>query len=121
MGGVGFIRELCIALEHRWKPEELFLLFTAYFDEADTHGRSPNMVMTAFLGHAREWELFRRNLTKFQRQEKFTIYHAKEMRSGVGEYAGWDNTKIGRVVGGLAELTRTTLSDGFLIYLEHER
>jgi hypothetical protein len=52
MDGGGFIRELCVALEHRWKPEELFLLYTAYFDESDTHGRQPNMIMAAFLGHA---------------------------------------------------------------------
>ena len=52
MDGGGFIRELCLALEHRWEPEELFLLFTAYFDEADTHGGAPTIIMAAFLGAA---------------------------------------------------------------------
>jgi hypothetical protein len=79
------------------------------------------MVMTAFMGHARQWELFCRKLKNIQQREQFTIFHAKEMRSGVGEYEGWDNQKIGRVVGSLSELTRTTLTDGFLTYLEHER
>lgn len=30
----GFIGELCIALAHRWDPERLFVIFTAYIDEA---------------------------------------------------------------------------------------
>ncbi|SRR6266496_5431533 len=121
MDGAGFIRELCIALEHRWKSEELFVLFTAYFDESDTHGRSPNMVMTAFLGHAREWELYCRKLRKIQTEEQFTIFHAKEMRSNVGEYQGWDNVKIGKVVSALVELGRTSLTEAFLTYLEYEK
>ena len=36
MGRASFIRELCIALEHRYEPDALFLIFTAYFDESDT-------------------------------------------------------------------------------------
>ena len=36
MDGGSFIRELCIALEHRWNPDAIFMLFTAYLDEADT-------------------------------------------------------------------------------------
>jgi hypothetical protein len=40
------------------------LLYTAYFDEADTHGPSPTVIMACFLGHARQWELFGRRLAE---------------------------------------------------------
>ena len=42
---MGFFEELCIALKHEWHPDELFMIFTAYFDEADTHGPSPTVIM----------------------------------------------------------------------------
>ena len=87
MDGGAFIRELCVALEHRWRPGELFLLFTAYFDEADTHGRAPPMVMAGLLGHARQWELFERKLRQFRKSEGFDIFHGKDIR-GVGKARG---------------------------------
>ena len=34
------------------------MLYTGYFDEADTHGPSPTIIMAGFLGTAREWQLF---------------------------------------------------------------
>jgi hypothetical protein len=46
------IGELCIAVAHRWEPERLFVIFTAYFDETDTHGPAPTAILAAFLGHA---------------------------------------------------------------------
>jgi hypothetical protein len=49
-----FVRELCVVLEHRWRPQELFVLFTAYLDESDTHGTAPTVIMAGFLGHARQ-------------------------------------------------------------------
>jgi hypothetical protein len=121
MDGGAFIRELCIALEHRWKPEELFLLFTAYFDEADTHGRAPHMVMAALLGQARQWELFRRRLGTMQRTERFSIFHATEFKASTGEFKGWDDTKGAGLIHSLAELVRDTLTEGVTAHLEHER
>jgi hypothetical protein len=49
--------------------KERFLLFTAYFDEADTHGPSPTIIMAGFLGHARQWEIFDRRLRALQRRD----------------------------------------------------
>lgn len=37
--------------------EHLFLLFTPYFDEGNTHGPAPDMVMAGFMVSARGWEL----------------------------------------------------------------
>jgi hypothetical protein len=31
------------------------VIFTAYLDEADTHGPSPDIIMAGFLGHAFQW------------------------------------------------------------------
>jgi hypothetical protein len=60
------IGELCIALAYRWESERLFVIFTAYFDEADTHGAAPTVILAAFLGHAFEWRRFEQKLAKLQ-------------------------------------------------------
>lgn len=121
MDGGSFIRELCIALEHRWKPEELFVLFTAYFDEADTHGGAPHMAMGALLGHAREWEMFGRRLRDIKRTEDFKIFHATKFKAGKGEFEGWSPEKSMRVVSDLATIIQKNLTEGVLINLPYQR
>src|SRR2546430_1465188 len=109
MDGGSFIRELCIALEHRWKPEELFVLFTAYFDEADTHGAAPNMAMGALLGHARQWEIFGRRLKAIRETEDFKIFHATEFKASKGEFENWSPERSMRVVNSLTALIQKHL------------
>lgn len=113
MCGGSFVGELCIALEHRWKPEELFVLFTAYFDESDTHGVAPTIIMSAFLGHAKQWEMFGRKLKSLQKEEGFSVFHGKEIDKN-------DLRKM-RLVDRLTELVRDELEEGFSTHLEHER
>jgi hypothetical protein len=119
--GAGFVRELCIALEHRWQPEELFLLFTAYLDEADTHGPAPTVIMGGFLGTARQWEIFDRRLRALQRRDGFNIFHVKELKSRSGEFAGWADEKCMRLIHDLAALVRDTLAEGLTVHLERDR
>lgn len=117
----GFIRELCVALEHRWNPEQRFLLFTAYLDEADTHGDAPTIIMGGFLGTARQWELFERRLRALQRRDGFSIFHGKEFRHKEGEFRGWDDAKCGLLVENLTEIVRDELTEGLTVHLEHDR
>lgn len=112
-----FIRELCIALAHRWEPERLFLIFTAYFDESDTHGPAPTLVLAAFLASARQWELFGRKIKAMQRRDGFTVFHAKEFRGGTGEFKGWSLQKCVRLINDLATAVRDGLTEGVTITL----
>jgi hypothetical protein len=117
MDGGGFIRELCIALEHRWEPELPFLLFTAYFDESDTHGPAPHMIMAAFLGSARQWELFGRRIKALQKRDGFKVFHAKHFRALRGEFEGWSPHKCVRLINDLAVAIRDNLTEGVTIAL----
>jgi hypothetical protein len=117
----GFIWELCIALEHRWKPNELFVIFTAYFDESGTHGPTPTVILASFLGHAREWELFERRLRRLQREYGFTVFHAKEFKANDDEFRGWSDDKKKRLISDLTELVRDNLTEGVTIALSHDR
>jgi hypothetical protein len=120
MDSGAFIRELCIALEHRCEPDSPFLIFTAYFDESDTHGPSPNLILAGFLGSAREWQLFGRRIRALQRRDGFKIFHAKDFKAGRGEFRGWDQAKRSRLVSDLATAIRDNLTEGVTVTLPRE-
>jgi hypothetical protein len=97
------------------------LLYTAYFDEADTHGPSPTIIMACFLGTARQWELFGRRLRNLQRRDGFSIFHSTEFKSKSGEFSGWSDAKCMTLVNDLTELVRDNLTEGVTMYLERAR
>jgi hypothetical protein len=118
-GGFLSIRELCIALEHRWNPDALFLIFTAYFDESDTHGKKPNVIMAAFLGSARQWELFGRRYRAMQREYQFKTLHSKDFRARRGEFEGWHIDKCRQLATELADAICDNLTEGVSTLLPH--
>jgi hypothetical protein len=97
------------------------VLYTAYFDEADTHGPAPTVIMASFLGTARQWELFGRRLRALKRRDKFTIFHATEFKAQSGQFSGWSDTKCMNLVHDLTVLVRDNLTEGVTIHLERER
>jgi hypothetical protein len=110
-------------LDRSLPPEkrETRLLYTAYFDESDTHGPSPTVIMACFLGFARQWELFGRRLRFLQRRDGFTVFHATEFRNKRGEFAAWSDEKCMQLVHDLTELVRDNLTEGVTVYLERQR
>jgi hypothetical protein len=116
-----WIGEHCLALAHRWDPERLIVIFTAYFDETDTHGPAPTVILAAFLGHAFQWRRFEKKLAKIQARENFSIFHAKEFKSRTGDFRGWSNTQQTRLIAKLTDLVRLTLTEGMAVALSHER
>lgn len=116
----GFIGEMCVALEHRWVPESPFLIFTAYFDESDTHGPSPNVIVAGFMASARQWELFGRKLRDLQRRYGFKTLHTKDFRAQRGEFEGWSRQKCSTFLNELAEAIRDNLTEGITALLPRE-
>jgi hypothetical protein len=85
----GAIANLSVALFREWRPERLFVIFTAYLDESGTHGGSPITLMSAFLGSARQWQNFEKDYVKLRRIYGFSVFHAKDWRDTDGEFEGW--------------------------------
>jgi len=98
-------------------PKALFLIFTAYFDESDTHGPEPNVIVAGFLANARQWVLFARRIRNLQQKYGFKIFHAKDFKSGAGEFRGWGEEKSRRLIGELAIAIRDGLSEGVTVVL----
>jgi hypothetical protein len=115
-----FIRELCIALAHRWKPERLFVIFSAHVDESDSHSQASALTMAAVIGSARQWELFLRRLRQMKREYGFEVFHATEIRRRSGEFEGWSQDKCGQLVHDLAEALGDELTEGVAVTLPYE-
>jgi len=97
------------------------VIFTAYFDESDTHGPSPTIILSAHVGHAFQWRRFQAKLDKIQKKYGFKIFHAKHFKAKAGEFAGWSDEKQSALIHDLVELVRKTLTGGLTVFLEHSR
>lgn len=117
----GYMRELCVALAHRWEPERLFVILTAYFDEADTHGPAPTVILACFVGHAYQWERFEKRLIKLRRKFGFTVFHTKHFRSRSGEFSGWSEPRRQELIAALIQLVSKYLIGGISVHLERDR
>jgi len=77
--------------------------------------------MGAFLGTARQWQLFNRKLKHLQEGFGFKIFHAKDFKAQTKEFKGWSDTKCLGLVNRLTTLVSQNLTDGVTIHLEHDR
>lgn len=115
------VGDLCVALRHRWNPSELFVIFTAYFDEADTHGPKPTVILSAYLGHAYQWRRFETKLARIQNAYGFKIFHAKDYKACQGEFKGWPDSKRAALIRDLTTLVQYNVEEGISIFLEYDR
>jgi hypothetical protein len=96
------------------------VIFTAYFDEADTHGPAPTIIMAAYVGRASQWRRFERRIAKLQKRYGFSIFHGKDFRARAGEFSGSPDAKCDALVSDLMEATRR-LERGVAIALSRDR
>jgi hypothetical protein len=97
------------------------VIFTAYFDEADTHGSAPTVILAAHVGHVYQWGQFEKKLARLQQWYGFSIFHAKEFKAKSGEFRGWSDDKCAALIAALTELIRNELTAGITVALEHSR
>ncbi len=97
------------------------MIFTAHFDETDTHGSAPTVILAAYLGHAYQWRRFETKLGRLQKRDNFTIFHATEFKARSGEFSGWSDEKCDRLIGDLTDLVRSNLTEGLAFALTRER
>src|SRR6266849_5185123 len=84
-----WVGELCIALAHRWEPERIFMIFTAYFDESGTHAGSGVSVMAGFVGDARQWRKFEKRASKLFARYRVDVFHTIDVRRSDADFEGW--------------------------------
>jgi len=95
------------------------MIFTAYIDESDTHGDAPDIIMSAFIGSQRQWELFNRRLRAIQKEFGFTVFHATDFKGQKGEFKGWPDEKCQTLIERLTALVRDELTEGIVTQLPY--
>jgi hypothetical protein len=106
----GYIGSLCLALLHRWDPERVFVIATAYIDESGTH--SETLVMTGYLGDLSQWYGFERRLAALFKSKGIGVFHAKEFRDSDGPFAGWPVNKKTRFLDDFGVIANEQLEFG---------
>jgi hypothetical protein len=115
-----FIGDLCVALAHRWEPERLFMIFTAYLDESGTHAGSPVSAMAGFVGDARQWRKFEKRASKLFGRFGVDVFHSIDLRRTDKDFAGW---KVDRKIEFLDEfghIINETLQAGVASFIQEE-
>lgn len=86
-----FVRELCEAVAHQWRPERVFVVLslTTYLDESGTHDRSPVTVMAGIMATAHQWEQFEVGFDRLRAHYGFRVFHTKKFKKRTGDFRGW--------------------------------
>lgn len=114
------VRELSLALAHRWEPQRLFMfVFTAYLDESGTHDGSPVTVMGGLLARAEQWENFEKGFGKLQKQHGFRVWHSKKFKRRDGDFKGWSVEQCTALYWDLAFLTSRGLTGAVTMTLNN--
>jgi Protein of unknown function (DUF3800) len=114
-----FARQWCTAFAHRWEPERIFVILTAYLDESGTHGQSPHTVMSGMLANALQWERFERNFRRIKAKHRFRIFHTKKFKRRDGDFKGWSNEQCLALIADLAPITATAFTEGVTFLLDN--
>jgi len=97
------------------------VIFTANFDETDTHGPKPTVILAAYLGHAYQWRRFNTKLARLQTAYGFKVFHATDFKAKQGEFAGWSDDKCVSLISDLTALVRDNLALGMTVAVDHDR
>jgi hypothetical protein len=88
--GLSLVRELCIAVAHRWQPERLFVfVYTGYLDESGTHDDSAVTIMGGLLARAQNWRPYEIDFDEIRERHGFRVFHTKKFKNRTGDFKGW--------------------------------
>jgi hypothetical protein len=116
----GTIKELSTALFQCWRPDEFFVIFTAYLDESGTHGGSPHTIMAGAFGSARQWTAFEYKYNAMRQKYQFRYFHAKEFKDTDGQFKTWSRQNKKDFAFEFSDLMGDTLGSMFHSFLNRE-
>lgn len=97
------------------------MLYTAYLDESDTHGKSPTIIIAGVLGHEQQWVCFNERLQALRTGYGFNIIHATELKRKKDEFKGWSTDQCMELIKELTEACEKYLSGGCVVSLSHKQ
>lgn len=95
------------------------MIYTAYLDESDTHGDTPNIIMAGILGFDHQWARFNRSLRSIRKKHNFDILHATELKRKKGEFRGWSTEQCMNLVTDITAACERFLSTGCVVNIPY--
>lgn len=114
------IHHLCVMTLGGWEPEAPFVLFDALVDESDTHGKRPNMTMSALLSTAGRWERGRRDYKALRNRLGFETFHGTDFRAASGEFSEWDYPTWLDCAMSMGRLVATHVAEVFTVHCPYD-
>jgi hypothetical protein len=118
--GIGSIRGLCLALLHRWEPEALFVILTAYFDESGTHDSSETVV-AGVMASALKWERFEKRYLRIRKKFGFKVFHTKHFKHRSKEFSGWSPDRCVGLIESMERLTNNAFTESTVLSVDNEK
>jgi hypothetical protein len=115
-----FIGELCVALAHRWEPERLFVIFTAYLDESGTHAGAEVSAMGGHVANARQWRKYEKRAARLFARYGVKVFHAIDVRRGHGDFKGWTVDRKIEFLDEFQHIINETLESTFVAFIRDE-
>jgi hypothetical protein len=115
-----WIGEFCLALAHRWEPERLVMIFTAYFDESGTHKGSELSGMAGFVGEARQWRKFEKRAAKLFDRFRVDVFHTIDVRRTDKDFEGWPVDRKIEFLDEFQHIINETLESGVASFIRND-
>jgi len=97
----------------------LSMIFTAYIDESDTHGSTPDITMSSMLASAERWKRCERGLRRIKADYGFDIIHTVDFRTRAGDFRNWPHSKFRSLLDDVGELLRNNLTETVTVWLRY--
>ena len=115
------VRDLRVALEHRWLPDILFAVLdlTAYLDESGTHGGSVATVMAGVMASGLKWERYEKKFGGLRRKYGFNVFRTKTFKDRDGDFKDWPKDKQLALLDDLEQLSARSFLTGVTMTLDN--
>jgi hypothetical protein len=83
------------AFEHLYhslfaKPDSIFVMLTAYFDDSGTSDEEPVVAVAGYIGSVALWNIFNKRWRAFLSKHGIKQMHRADLESFYGEFKGWN-------------------------------
>lgn len=108
----GFTEVVSRRFFHDWNPDRLFMIWTGYIDETETHG-APLMILGGFLSTAERWAAFDKDWALLLDSHNLPYSHAYDLVHKNPPFGGWGSDRHNDFILGARELMNRHAFAGF--------
>jgi hypothetical protein len=99
-----------------YKPNNLFAMFTAYFDESgNANDKNGTLTVAGGVSTIQKWLRLEAQWKDILKHHGVTVFHMQECAAGTGEYEGWGSDRRRKLVSDLSECIARNVKHTFSV------